>query len=95
MREVHVSRIAENALFNLKAAMRFMRRAPSFSLVVVLTLTLGIGANSAVFSAINAIVWRPLAFPDGDQLLAIEQSDTQGRDANTLSPRFGWRTGTA
>ena len=58
-----------------RAAFRFMRKSPSFSITVVLTLALGIGANSAVFSAIDAILLRPLPFPNGDQLVRMEQSN--------------------
>ncbi|HEY2858105.1 MAG TPA: ABC transporter permease [Terracidiphilus sp.] len=81
-REVHVPAWREMLLFNLKAALRFMRRAPGFSLAVIVTLALGIGANSAVFSVIDAVVLRPLPFPDGDQLVEIMQADMHGRDAN-------------
>lgn len=82
VREVHVSVLAESLLLNLKAALRFLRKSPSFSSVVVLTLALGIGANSAVFSAIDAIILRPLPYPNGNQLVAISQQDLRGRDAN-------------
>jgi putative ABC transport system permease protein len=82
VREVHVSALAEALAFNCKAALRFVRKSPSFSIAVILTLALGIGANSAVFSAIDAIVLRPLPFPDGDQLVEIDQHDINGRDAN-------------
>src|SRR5579864_196637 len=82
MREVHVSALVEAWKFNLQSALRFIRRSPSFSLAVILTLALGIGANSAVFSAIDAVVWRPLPFPAADQLLKIVQHDVQNRDAN-------------
>jgi predicted permease len=84
VREVHVTAMWETVRFNLQAAVRFIRKSPSFSLAVILTLALGIGANSAVFSAIDAIVWRPLPFPDGDRLLLLSQHDAQGRDANHL-----------
>ncbi|MGA8089622.1 MAG: ABC transporter permease [Terracidiphilus sp.] len=84
VREVHVSAALESLAFNLMAATRFLRKSPSFSLVVTLTLALGIGANSAVFSAIDAIVIRPLPFPNSDQLLKISQHDSQNRDANTF-----------
>ena len=82
VREVHISALAETLLFNLKAALRFLRKSPSFSAVLILTLALGIGANSAVFSAIDAIILRPLPYPNGNQLVAISQRDIQGRDAN-------------
>ncbi len=82
MREVNTSKFLEIVAFNLKAAIRFIRRSPSFSTAVILTLALGIGANSAVFSAIDAIVLRPLPFPHGDQLVALYQHDSHGRDAN-------------
>ena len=84
MREVHVSALVENIMFNLKAAARFLRKSPSFSVAVVLTLALGIGANSAVFSAIDAVILRPLAFPNGDELVAVYQQDFKSRDANRL-----------
>jgi hypothetical protein len=82
VREVHTSAIAESIAFHLKAALRFLRKSPSFSLAVILTLALGIGANSAVFSAIDAIVLRPLPFPNGDRLVVLYQHDSKGRDAN-------------
>ena len=82
MREVHLSAFLQALKFNLKSALRFMRRSRSFSLAVILTLALGIGANSAVFLAIDAVLWRPLPFPDGDQLIQISQRDARGRDAN-------------
>jgi putative ABC transport system permease protein len=84
LREVHVSAWFEAVLFNFRAAMRFLRKSPSFSLVIIFTLALGIGANSAVFSAIDAVVLRPLPYPAGNQLVALSQYDTQGRDANHL-----------
>lgn len=82
MREVHVSAFRESIVFNFKAALRFLRKAPSFSAAVILTLALGIGANSAVFSAIDAVVLRPLPYPRGDELLALDQHNSKGRDAN-------------
>lgn len=75
---------SETLLFNLRAATRFLRKSPSFSLVIILTLALGIGANSAVFSAIDAVVLRPLPYPEGDQLVTLAQYDTTGHSANHL-----------
>ncbi|WP_348263712.1 ABC transporter permease [Telmatobacter sp. DSM 110680] len=82
VREVHISHALESLLFNLKAAIRFLCKSPSFSIIVILTLALGIGANSAVFSAIDAIILRPLPFPNSNQLVALDQRDYKGRDAN-------------
>jgi putative ABC transport system permease protein len=73
LRDVHRVSIIETAIANFKSALRFIRKSPSFSIAVILTLALGIGANSAVFSAIDAILLRPLPFPDGDQLMQLDQ----------------------
>jgi predicted permease len=79
LREVHVSVLIEAARANARAAFRFLRKAPGLSAAVILTLALGIGANTAVFSAIDAVILRPLPFPQGDQLMAIHQYDTRGK----------------
>lgn len=84
MREAHTSALVEGILFNLRAAIRFLRRSPSFAVAVVLTLGLGIGANSAVFSAIDAVILRPLPYPAGDQLVALWQQDSTHRNGNTF-----------
>ena len=73
LRDVHRVRCIESAVANLKSAFRFIRKSPSFSAAVVLTLALGIGANSAVFSAIDAILLRPLPLPNSDQLMKLNQ----------------------
>ena len=82
LRDIHSSRLLEVLSFNLKAAFRFIRRSPSFSAAVILILAVAIGANSAVFSAIDAVVLRPLPFPNADELLAIYQHDAKDRDSN-------------
>jgi putative ABC transport system permease protein len=84
VREVHTSALLESFAFNWRAAMRFLRRSPSFSAAVILTLGIGIGANSAVFSAVDAVVLRPLPYPDGDRLVDLSQQDTLHRDANSF-----------
>lgn len=82
LRRVHASALVDALLFNIKAAARFVRRSPSFAIAVMLILAVGIGANSAVFSAMDAVVLRPLPFPNGDQLVAVYQHDLKNRDAN-------------
>ena len=84
MREVHSSAWASSVAFNFKSAMRFLRSSPSFSAAIILILALGIGPNSAVFSAMDAVVLRPLPYPGSDQLVVIHQQDVKNRDANHL-----------
>lgn len=60
-------------LRNLRLAVRSLARAPGVTFTIVITLALGIGANSAVFSAIDAILLRPLPFPNADRLLQVTQ----------------------
>src|SRR5215472_4708127 len=82
LREVHSSRLLNGVLFNGKSALRFLRRSPSFSAAIILILGLGIGLNSAVFSAMDAVILRPLPYPEADQLLVISQQNLKNRDAN-------------
>jgi putative ABC transport system permease protein len=73
VRDVYGIRLLDTTVANLKSAFRFIRKSPTFSATVILTLALGIGANSAVFSAIDAILLKPLPFPDADQLMRVDQ----------------------
>ena len=73
VRDVYRIRLLDASVANLKSAFRFIRKSPTFSVTVILTLALAIGANSAVFSAIDAILLKPLPFPDADQLMRVDQ----------------------
>lgn len=80
LRDVHRIVTLDNCLANVKSGLRLIRKSPSFSAAVILTLALGIGANTAVFSAINAILLRPLPFPDGDELMILRQLDRKSQN---------------
>jgi putative ABC transport system permease protein len=73
LRDVYRIRLFDATVANLKSAFRFIGKSPTFSVTVILTLALAIGANSAVFSAIDAILLKPLPFPQADQLMRVDQ----------------------
>jgi putative ABC transport system permease protein len=72
---------------------RLLRRSPAFSIVAVLTLALGIGANTAIFSVVNAVLLRPLPFPEPDRLVRIWESSPTGNSRNVVNPHnfIDWR----
>ena len=71
---------------NLGYALRALRRTPAFTLVAVLTLALGIGANTAIFSVVRGLLLKPLPHRDGDRLMYLRQSaDGPGRENLTFS----------
>lgn len=72
--DMDVSAWADSTVRNLRLAVRALGKTPTFTVTVVATLALGIGANSAVFSAISAVLLRPLPFPDGDRLVSLAQA---------------------
>jgi predicted permease len=70
-REIWQWQVVESILADLKLTFRRLRKSPGFAVTVLLTLAIGIGANTAVFSVVNSVLLRPLPYPDSGHLAAL------------------------
>src|SRR4249920_4116835 len=66
-------------LQDLRFAIRSLRKAPAFPLAAIATLALGIGATTAIFSTLNAVLLKPLPYPNSQDLYSIRTALTDGR----------------
>ncbi len=77
----------DSILKDIRYGIRSLLRRPGFTAIAVLTLSLGIGANSAIFSVVNALLLKPLPFENLDRLVAVRESmPNQGLKATAVSP---------
>ena len=73
-------------------AVRSMLRSPGFTAVAVVTLALGIGANTSIFTVVNAILLRPLPYPDAERLVFVTRTFPGGRAGSVSIPKFfSWK----
>ena len=73
---------------DVKHSLQMFVKSPGFTIAAVSALALGIGANSAIFTVVNAVLLRPLTYPDADRIVAIELTGPDGNAAIASIPKF-------
>lgn len=82
----------ETLLADVRHSLRVLIKSPGFTIVAVLALALGIGANTAIFSVINRVLLAPLPFPESERIMQLERKFPNGNGQSVSIPKFmAWR----
>ena len=73
---------------DLRYVARSLVRSPAFFVVTVLTLALGVGATTAIFSVVNGVLLRPLPYPRSERIVQLFQIDKDGKRMSVSEPNF-------
>jgi hypothetical protein len=76
----------ETTLRDLRHGATMLRKSPGFAAVIILTLALGVGANTAIFSVVDHILFRPLGYQQPDRLFVIHERLPRARQAPPMVP---------
>src|SRR6516162_6627810 len=77
---------------DLRHSFRVLLKSPGFTVVAILALALGIGANTAIFSVIDRVLMRPLPFPESERMMRLERHSPEGNSGSVSIPKFmAWR----
>jgi putative ABC transport system permease protein len=81
----------ESFLNDIRYGFRAMRRAPAFSVVVILTFALGVGVNTAIFSVVHAVLMKPLPYPESERLVRFREANAKSSFSVTWGNFKYWR----